>query len=121
MDIYPQVPGADHIVPGLPNRFGGLRSVGVHLMPIYPDGHVYFIGMSDMVIGTGPLDPVAAAGREARLIVREGMKDILEWLGPNAPGGSAWYNEPTGKELLEKIKAGADILSPTLTRTIRAA
>ena len=121
MDIYPQVPGADHIVRGLPNRFGGSRAVGVHLMPIYPDGHMYFVGMSDLIIGTQPLSEIEEAKREARMIVREGMKDILEWLGPKAPGGSRWDNEPSGVELLERIRKGADILSPTITRTIRAA
>lgn len=121
MDIYPQVPNPDHIVRGLPNRFGGSRAVGVHLMPIYPDGHMYFVGMSDLIIGTRPLSEMDQVRREARLMVREGMKDILEWLGPKAPGGSEWYNEPTGADLLERIRKGADIMSPTITRTIRAA
>lgn len=121
MDIYPRIPNPNHVVRGLPNRFGGMRSVGVHLSVVYPDGHMYFLGMSDLVIGTRPLNEIEAAGREARMIVREGMKDILEWLGPNAPGGSRWDNEPSGVELIQRIRNGADILSPTITRTIRAA
>lgn len=90
--------------------------MGVHLAHWIPDGNVVFTGMSDMFIGTCPLDEMAEVRREARLLVREGMQDILEWLGPNAPGGSNWYNEPTGEELLLSLRAGADPLSPTLTR-----
>lgn len=39
-------------------------------------------GATVMLVGTmPPTDPVKLAGREARLMVRRGLADVLEWLG----------------------------------------
>lgn len=34
-----------------------------------------------IVVGTCPPDPIKQAGRDARLAVRRGLADVLEWLG----------------------------------------
>lgn len=36
---------------------------------------------SVIVVGTMPPDPIKQAGRDARLHVRRGLADVLEWLG----------------------------------------
>lgn len=39
-------------------------------------------GATVMLVGTmAPTDPIKLAGREARLLVRRGLADVLEWLG----------------------------------------
>jgi hypothetical protein len=67
--------------------------------PMLRDGRV--INMGDvMLIGTHPLTPLEAAGREARLTVRRGLADVLEWLGRPVE------NEPTGAEVFNLIHRG---------------
>jgi hypothetical protein len=48
-----------------------------------------------IVVGTRPPDPIKQAGRAARLLVRRGLADVLEWLGEDV------VNEP----LMARIKA----------------
>lgn len=75
-------------------RFGR-RSIEIHLHKNIQDGKVYLFGSSYLWIGTGQIDFWEAIRREGRLLVREGLKDVLEWLGED------WYNEPTGEEIYE--------------------
>lgn len=47
-----------------------------------------------IIVGTCPPDPIKQAGREARLAVRRGLAEVLEWLGEDV------VNEP----LMARIK-----------------
>lgn len=78
-------------------RFGK-RSTSLCLHELLPDGTVYWMGTDLVLVGTHPLDPIADAGREGRLLVREGMREIVEWLG--------WEvnNEPSSAEILEALR-----------------
>ncbi|MFC0626160.1 hypothetical protein [Kribbella deserti] len=53
--------------------------------PYLPEGTCYvtrtFSGRAEVLLVGGYLDPVQKAGREARMIVRRGLADVLEWLG----------------------------------------
>lgn len=88
---------------GRHTRYGFLDTQ-VFMQPHLQDGKVLWMGMRWLHIGTRPLDLMEEVGREARLIVREGMKEILEWLG------EPWYNEPTGQEILAALKRGSTSL-----------
>lgn len=57
--------------------------------PIRNGGQVLFVGTRP------PRDPVKRAGRDARLMVRRGLADVLEWLGEPV------VNEP----VLARLKA----------------
>lgn len=64
------------------------------------DGTVY-ADRRAIIIGTRPLDPIEAAGREGRLIVRRGMADVLAWLGEPV------NTEPSGAEILAALRRHA--------------
>lgn len=59
-------------------------------------------GVTYLFIGTRPLPLMEEVGREARRIVRSGLRDVLDWLG------ESWYDEPTGVEIFEALKHGAN-------------
>jgi hypothetical protein len=61
------------------------------------DGKVVVIG-SKLFLGTAPLTVKEQAGRDARMIVREGLADVLEWLGQSV------YTEPTTAEILAELR-----------------
>jgi hypothetical protein len=61
------------------------------------DGKVVIIGHR-LYLGTAPLSVKEAAGRDARMIVREGLADVLEWLGKPV------YTEPTSAEILAEFR-----------------
>lgn len=69
--------------------------------PWLRDG-VVLVDRTAVLVGTRPLTDLQAAAREARLLVRRGMADVLVWLGEPV------YNEPTGREILDAIAALAD-------------
>lgn len=62
------------------------------------DGLVMIAEGGTMLIGTRPLTPVEAAGREGRLIVRYAMADVLTWLGQPV------YTEPTSAEIFDSLR-----------------
>lgn len=66
-------------------------------MPYLRDGLV-ILTPGRIHLGTRPLTPIEAAGRDARLMVREGLADVLEWLGKPV------YTEPTSKEILDEFR-----------------
>lgn len=80
----------------------GRMETQIFMQPHLPDGRVYWMGMRWVHIGTAPLSLMEEVGREARLIVRRGMQDVLRQLG------QTWYNEPTGKEILDAIRCDGD-------------
>lgn len=52
-----------------------------------------------MVIGTRPLTDLEKAGQEARLVVRRGLADVLEWLGQRVDN-----TPPTSAEILDGLR-----------------
>jgi hypothetical protein len=65
------------------------------------DGRIAIIG-DHVYLGTRPLTTREAAAREARLIVRRGLADVLEWLGEPVE------IYPTSAEILERFQAMND-------------
>jgi hypothetical protein len=96
----------DLTIHGVPSRFGP-RTVSVVLMPLKPDGRMYWSGLNTLFIGTGPLPVLEDAGRAARRIVREGLQDVLEWLGED------WNNEPSGMDIFQQLKDGKNPMEVT--------
>lgn len=85
-------------------RFDGMPiTTSAHL----PDGEVVIVqpgsygGHRMFMVG---VRPPGAPSEIARRIVREGMRDVLAWLGPNAP------NMLTGREVLDRF-AGRPVWS----------
>lgn len=83
-----------------------LNGIPVHLSPVLPDGQIVLAGDLHLYgggdhpilwVGCAPLDPVAAARRHARLMVRRGLADVLAWLG------EAVENEPTGRQIWDTL------------------
>jgi hypothetical protein len=74
-----------------------LVSLAIRPAPMLRDGMVLQTE-NVILIGTRPLTELEAAGREARLAVRRGLADVLEWLGRPV------MNEPTGAQLLAVIR-----------------
>ena len=79
-----------------------LQGIPVHLSPALPDGRMVLASPESLYgggdhpilwVGTAPLTPGAALRREARLMVRRGLADVLAWLGETVE------NEPTGTEI----------------------
>jgi hypothetical protein len=71
----------------LPNFDIPTFSIPIIESPYLPDDQMVMssdhggVGASIVVVGTMPPDPVKQAGRDARLLVRRGLADVLEWLG----------------------------------------
>lgn len=59
-----------------------------------------------ILVGTQPPDPIKQAGRDARLLVRHGLADVLEWLGQPV------VNEPVMATLRATAKAPKPIWMP---------
>lgn len=68
--------------------------------PILFDGDVWVSTATESVlIGTHPRDDLNLLAWEARWYVRNGLRDVLEWLGePVGP-----RRPPTGEEVLERL------------------
>lgn len=79
-------------------RFG-VRHTKVYTHDGFPDGTVYWQGTDFLWLGSKPTDPVEEAGRDARRFVREGMADVLAWLGQPV------LVEPTTEEILTDLRA----------------
>lgn len=98
-------------------RFGP-RETHVITANTFPDGTVIWMGTDYLYLGTRPLTLKEEVGREARLMVREGMRDIVEWLG--------WVvmNEPSSEQILSSLRENAEenrfIFSPQHNIHIRA-
>jgi hypothetical protein len=82
-------------LPGTVHRVG---SIVVTLTDALPDGKVRRT-QRDVYIGTGALPVREAAGREARRLVRQGMADVLRWLGQPVD------TELSGEEILARWRA----------------
>lgn len=103
---------ADLTVRDVPSRFGP-RDVRVVLMRSEPDGEMVWSGLNFLFVGTGPLPLMEDVRREGRRIVRRGLADVLEWLG------ESWNDEPTGAEVFQALKHGADPMR-LVNRHVRA-
>lgn len=66
--------------------------------PYLADGTVVSTG-DTIVIGTCPLTEVELAGREGRRLVREGMADVLAWLGEEVE-----LHYPSSAELMRRLR-----------------
>lgn len=82
-------------VPVVPDRY--LADGTTLVIDTRPTG-----GARIVLVGTRPLTTLEAAGREARLIVRRGLADVLAWLGQPVE------NEPTGADILASFAAYQD-------------
>lgn len=79
--------------------------------PHLPDDQVIFSSDGTgapmvILVGTQPPDPIKQAGRDARLLVRRGLADVLEWLGQPV------INEPAMARLRATAKAPKPIWMP---------
>lgn len=83
-----------------PVRFG--NEIEVHTNPNLKDGSVILYGSRYLWIGTRPLTLMEECGREARMIVRRGMADVLAWLGHEVE------IEPTGRQILDRLRREGD-------------
>lgn len=83
---------------GVPIDAAAFGSPRIVVEPMLPDGQVVILRGGTIMIGTCPLTPIQAAGREARLIVRRGMAEVLTWLGEPV------YTEPTSAEILDSLR-----------------
>lgn len=86
----------------------GLFGVPVYLTPMADHGTLYWAidparpVQQSLFIGCRPLAPLEQAGKDARLAVRRGLADVLEWLGQPVE------NEPTGQEIFDRMMQAAD-------------
>ena len=78
----------------------GVREIEVHLNPSIKDGTTQMYGQRYLWVGTRPLTLMEEVRREARLIVRYGMHEIMEWCGME------FDDEPSGVQLLDRIRKG---------------
>ena len=83
-----------------PGRFGRRFYSELHTLETYPDGSMVWHGTEILWLGTKPLHPLDEVGREARMLVREGLADVLEWLGEPV------ITEPTSRQILDGIPSG---------------
>lgn len=97
---YPNLP--DAVYP-IASRFGP-RDIEVMTQPHLKDGTVLLYGMRYLWIGTCPLSLMEEVGREARLIVRDGLRDVMDWCGMK------YDDEPGGYEILRRIRAAGDVV-----------
>ena len=82
------------VIPVNPAVFG---AIDVVVNTGLRDGTVLMMGRT-MHVGTRPLTVLEQAGKDARMIVRRGMADVLAWLG------EAVDNEPTGRQILDALR-----------------
>lgn len=77
-------------------RFG--NEIEIHTNRNLKDGTALLYGSRYLWIGTRPLTLMEEVGREARMIVRHGMADILTWLGQPI------NTEPTSQEIFAALR-----------------
>lgn len=82
-----------------------LTGFRVVMDPILYDGDVWVSTATESVlIGTHPRDDLNLLAWEARWYVRNGLRDVLEWLGePVGP-----RRPPTGEEVLQRLTGGTE-------------
>lgn len=96
--------------------YGGIP---VHYASVMPDGEMFFLGETEwsqpcILLGTyrDPERLFGAPGErdvadEARLIVRRGMADVLDWLGEDPE----WIG--TSEQVLDLMRSGTRAVIPT--------
>ncbi|GAA4123163.1 hypothetical protein GCM10022215_29540 [Nocardioides fonticola] len=81
-----------------------IASRQVVLAPHLRDGTVA-VTPTAWLIGTAPIPDIEFAGLRARHLVRQGMADILAWLGEDV--GPPPIQSGRGQELLDRLHAAA--------------
>lgn len=80
-------------------------------MILSSDGALTGGAMMAILVGTRPPDPIKQAGRDARLAVRRGLADVLDWLGEPV------VNEPLMARIRDLAERGERGLPPWFRAT----
>lgn len=81
------------------NALGG---VDVVMSQVVRDGDAYAVGNRILVIGVRPLTEVEFAREEGRWLVRNGLADVLAWLGESV--GPQPRRVGKGQKVLEMMR-----------------
>lgn len=87
-------------------QVAAIAGIPIVMSPHMRDGEVYLIDRK-MFIGTYPKTPVQLAGEEGRWLVRNGLADVLEWLGEKVGP----MHPPSGVKILQGMKDAAGWVS----------